>query len=122
MKYAYLWIILLVFLDQGTKYFFPGIKNTGGVFGILTEWTLVFIILGIIVLLFLIFFMKHVHGYGRFAFILLISGILGNLIDRIFLGYVRDFVDLKFWPVFNLADSYTTIGIAILLFYFWKKK
>lgn len=42
----------------------------------------------------------------------ILAGSLGNLIDRVFLGYVTDFLDFRIWPVFNLADSLVTIGIV----------
>jgi signal peptidase II len=44
------------------------------------------------------------------AFLLLVCGTIGNQIDRFWLGYVTDFIDMKVWPVFNIADSMTTIG------------
>lgn len=47
--------------------------------------------------------------------ILIISGALSNIIDRLYLGCVIDFIDLKFWPVFNLADVYITIGATVLV-------
>ena len=43
-----------------------------------------------------------------------LAGAIGNLIDRIAYGYVVDFVDFRFWPVFNVADSSITIGFIIL--------
>lgn len=46
---------------------------------------------------------------------LLIGGSLSNLVDRVRLGYVTDFLDLGWWPAFNLADSFIVIGVAILL-------
>ncbi|MFC1646310.1 signal peptidase II [Candidatus Omnitrophota bacterium] len=46
----------------------------------------------------------------------IIGGAIGNMIDRIRLGYVIDFLDFRIWPVFNLADSFITIGAVIL---FW---
>ena len=46
---------------------------------------------------------------------LVLGGALGNLGDRVVLGYVRDFLDLGFWPVFNLADAAVTVGAALLL-------
>ena len=57
------------------------------------------------------------------SFILIISGGLGNLVDRVFLGYVVDFVhvfyqDYSFY-VFNMADSYITVGIILYLSYFF---
>ena len=45
----------------------------------------------------------------------LVAGLLGNLIDRVCRGFVIDFVDLKFWPVFNLADSLIVIGAIWLI-------
>ena len=51
----------------------------------------------------------------------LIAGIIGNSIDRIILGYVRDFIDLGFWPVFNLADSFNVIGVLILMWIILKE-
>jgi signal peptidase II len=49
------------------------------------------------------------------AFSLILGGAIGNLMDRIFLGYVVDFIDLRVWPVFNVADSAITVGAAIIL-------
>jgi signal peptidase II len=46
---------------------------------------------------------------------LVIGGSVSNLIDRVRLGHVTDFLDLRFWPAFNLADSFIVIGVAILL-------
>ncbi|HJX06133.1 MAG TPA: signal peptidase II, partial [Candidatus Nanoarchaeia archaeon] len=46
--------------------------------------------------------------------LLIVAGLLGNLIDRAFRGFVIDFVDFKFWPVFNLADSLVCIGVIWL--------
>ena len=46
---------------------------------------------------------------------LLIGGSLANLIDRLRLGHVTDFLDLRFWPAFNLADSFIVVGVTILL-------
>ncbi len=54
------------------------------------------------------------------AFALVLSGAVGNLYDRVFLGYVRDFIDWHYkreftWPTFNLADSYISVGVTILV-------
>jgi signal peptidase II len=46
---------------------------------------------------------------------LVIGGSLSNLVDRVRLGYVTDFLDLRFWPAFNLADSFIVIGVGLLL-------
>ncbi|MDD5292207.1 MAG: signal peptidase II [Candidatus Omnitrophica bacterium] len=47
----------------------------------------------------------------------ILGGAIGNMIDRLRLGYVVDFIDFRVWPVFNFADSFITIGAVIL---FWK--
>jgi signal peptidase II len=54
----------------------------------------------------------------KFFLILLFFGILGNFIDRVFYGFVRDFIYVKFFSVFNLADIYITISIVYLLLFF----
>ena len=46
---------------------------------------------------------------------LLIGGSVSNLIDRVRLGHVTDFLDVRFWPAFNLADSSSSSGVVILL-------
>ena len=48
--------------------------------------------------------------------ILILSGAISNLIDRLYFGCVIDFIDLKFWPVFNFADVYITIGVIMLIY------
>lgn len=49
------------------------------------------------------------------AFALIFGGAVGNIIDRLRFGYVHDFIDFRFWPVFNIADSAITIGVGLLL-------
>jgi signal peptidase II len=49
------------------------------------------------------------------AFALIFGGAVGNIVDRLRFGYVHDFVDLRFWPVFNVADSAITLGVVMLL-------
>lgn len=129
-------ISLLFLLDQLTKYFIrahlhlfesipliPRIlylthtQNTGGVFGILPDQTNFFIIGTILVLflLFLSFFFLEYSSLQRLALILVIAGALGNLFDRIYFGYVTDFLDIQVWPIFNLADTYVVIGVGLFL-------
>lgn len=69
------------------------------------------------------FILRPAAGSGwwmTIAFSLVLAGALGNLYDRVFLGYVRDFIDWHYkreftWPTFNLADSYISVGVAILV-------
>lgn len=53
-------------------------------------------------------------GVYRIALALILSGAIGNLIDRLVFGYVIDFLDFRIWPVFNLADSAITAGAVLL--------
>jgi len=112
---------LLILLDQLTKFYIPGPTNSGGAFGILQGWQMLFIVVGLVVLGVIFYLKDKVKEYGSYGLILLFAGVMGNLIDRVLFGYVRDFIDLKIWPVFNLADTYSTIGVAILIIYFWKR-
>jgi len=91
------------------------VKNTGAAFGLFKYQTTAFISISLIAIAFTVFYLakKKVNFYLPFALIL--GGAAGNLIDRLRFGYVVDFIDLHFWPVFNIADSCITIG-AIFLF------
>ncbi|MBN2111961.1 signal peptidase II [Candidatus Woesearchaeota archaeon] len=53
---------------------------------------------------------------------LVLGGAVGNFIDRIYLGFVRDFIAFTFWPSFNIADAAITIGGIGLIIYLWQKK
>ncbi|MBS3135242.1 signal peptidase II [Candidatus Woesearchaeota archaeon] len=111
---------MLVVLDQVSKYFLTTITNTGAAFGILKGYNILLLIINLIALIICIFFYIKDKKL-KLPLTFLIAGILGNLIDRIFFGYVRDFINLKFWPVFNLADSYNVIGVIILIVIIWKE-
>ena len=54
--------------------------------------------------------------YNRVALGLILGGTLGNLIDRLRLGYVTDFIDLRIWPAFNVADSCIVVGTIIIAY------
>lgn len=94
---------------------FSLVRNTGAAFGLFRYQTTAFIFISLIAIAFTIFYLirRKVGFYLPFALIL--GGAVGNLIDRLRFGYVIDFVDLHFWPVFNIADSCITIG-SIYLF------
>ncbi len=106
-------IILLILLDQLTKYLFGNVKNYGAAFGILQGYTTFLIIVSLAVIVICFYYYKYKNLRLGLSFIL--AGAIGNLIDRIFLDYVRDFIDLKFWPVFNLADMFNVIGVILLI-------
>jgi len=96
-------------------------QNYGAGLGILNGQTVLLIVLSIVFLIgFIVFdiFYKNNNTLYFIAINLILSGAIGNLIDRIFLGYVRDFIyiNLPFMPYyFNLADVFLTIGVILLL-------
>ena len=53
---------------------------------------------------------------GRLALGLVLGGTVGNLVDRLRLGYVTDFIDVGIWPAFNIADSAIVVGVIILAY------
>jgi signal peptidase II len=69
----------------------------------------------IIVSLLLFYLYKKQPKNGSFYLILILSGAVSNIIDRLIFGCVVDFIDLKFWPVFNLADIFIALGAVLLL-------
>ncbi len=100
------------------------VKNTGAAFGIFQERNLLFIILSIIIIAAILISAIRARKEEKLflaALGLLLGGAVGNLTDRIFLGYVVDFLDFRIWPVFNIADSAITISIIVLIFILWKK-
>ncbi len=99
------------------------VHNRGAGFGILQGQRIFFIAFSLVVLGALIIRWKKIPEDIKAAIPLglIIGGILGNLIDRIYLGYVIDFIDLRVWPVFNIADSAISIAAIWLIFYLWKK-
>ena len=91
-----------------------------GMFSSIEDINLFMIIITITIVLFLVlWFFKTNSSFQRLAFILIISGALGNLLDRFKYQAVVDFVDIHVyelhWPAFNLADSLITIGALIYL-------
>lgn len=99
------------------------VHNTGIAFGFLKGQGSVPIVMTVIAFALLIFniyyYRKNDEALTRsyiVAFSLIFGGAIGNLIDRITLGYVIDFIDFRVWPVFNIADSAITIGAVVILF------
>ena len=94
------------------------VQNSGIAFGLFSSATVVVtIVTSIAVVWMLVFFARSGsrHPVLPAALGLLIGGSVSNLVDRIRLHHVTDFIDLNWWPAFNLADSFIVIGVAILL-------
>lgn len=119
---AFLIAVLVVAVDQATKAIavvksWPSlVRNTGAAFGLFRNQTLAFILISVFAIALAAYYLaKKKTGY-YLPFALILGGAVGNLIDRLRFGYVVDFIDLHWWPVFNVADSCITVG-AVLLFF-----
>ncbi len=104
---------------------FTFIYNTGIAFGLFRggSWILVGVILiGISMLIYLAYKIRNEPLIFQLGISFIIGGAFGNLTDRFFRGAVVDFIDFRVWPVFNLADSFITVGVIILSFALLKQK
>lgn len=135
MTVAVVIVAIVVSIDQLTKFFIsklisstgslPILKNvfyltlvhnTGTAFGLFKNQTYFFIIISLVIILVIFLLIKKTKGnlILKIALSLIIGGAFSNLIDRIRLGYVIDFLDFRIWPVFNIADSCITVGAFLL--------
>jgi signal peptidase II len=135
--------VALLALDQYTKHFIlahyalnesrnilPGlwftyVQNTGTNWGFFNGASLnwVFLYLSIIAFGILVYFFDHFKTtIEKISYALIMAGLWGNLLDRGALGFVVDFIDFRWWPVFNIADSCIIVGILLLIVSQWSKK
>ncbi len=102
------------------------VHNTGAAFGLFQDQTFPLTIVALIGIVALLLFALLI--YRRFPFLdsrlgkpalgLVLGGTVGNLIDRLRLGYVTDFLDIGVWPAFNIADSAITVGVVLFVYSF----
>jgi signal peptidase II len=144
-------IVSIWLLDQGTKWFVLNymepykkvvkitsflnlihIRNPGLTFGLLADkddmiqlFLIVFTVIAI-VLIICFYFTSKSSAFKMWGCALLIGGAVGNLTDRLLYRNVVDFIDFHLeryhWPAFNIADSSISIGICLILWYFFKEK
>ena len=100
------------------------LENFGAAFGMLQNQKLFFIFMAVIILFFIAFILVKMPEHKRYnmmqvCLILIASGAVGNMIDRVQFGYVVDFIYfiLIDFPIFNVADIYVTIGTALLVIF-----
>ena len=140
-------IVLVLVADLVTKHFLfnveyfnlipnvvsvaGNVQNTGAAWGMFsgkTFWLAVVSVVMIVALFIFNHFVKEKNTFYCISFGFVIGGAIGNLVDRICLSYVRDFIFLDFWPtfpVFNVADSFLCVGavmIAIFILFVQGKK
>ena len=118
--------------SQGFYFGLTYVRNQGSAWGALGNWDdkyriPFFYVITLIAVFILLGFLRSTpwgHRSARLAFVLVLAGALGNCLDRIQYGVVVDWLDAKWqilgwyydFPIFNLADSYITVGLGILLF------
>ena len=102
--------------------------NYGASWSILSGYQLILILVSIIALILLVIYSKifTFNNRNNIAFSMLYAGILGNLLNRIFLGYVIDFFDFKIfnydYPIFNMADIFIVISTFLIIIAILKKE
>ena len=126
--------IFLLMVDQivkqlVTSYILPGsslpvvgefiyltpVKNQGLLMGLFSFPSYLTIFLTVfVIILFLVVLLLNLRKRSNLGMVFIISGAAGNLLDRMLRGGVIDFIDIKFWPIFNLADIFITAGIVLL--------
>ena len=136
MKKMYIISLLVFLVDRITKilvenfidkdisiikniFYLTYVKNDGAAFSILGTQRILLIVLSILALAFLIYYINK-KDKNNIGYFFLIGGILGNLADRIFLGYVIDFIGVIIFkynfPIFNIADIFIVLGAIFVLF------
>jgi len=129
---------MLLAVDQAVKFFvettmLPGesippidgifhityVLNPGAAFGIFPHQSWFFILAGAAMIAAFFYYypwLKRQCGYFHYGCIALLSGAVGNLIDRIRSGLVIDFFDFRIWPVFNIADVAIVLGVVSMIY------
>ncbi len=100
------------------------VHNTGAAFGLFQDQRFILTIVALIGIVLILLFALFIYRWfpflhsrlGKTALGLILGGTVGNLIDRLHLGYVTDFIDFSIWPAFNVADSAVVLG-SILFAY-----
>ncbi|MBI4743288.1 MAG: signal peptidase II [Actinobacteria bacterium] len=116
------------FLEKGESFYLikgifhlTHVQNDGAAFGIFPGKKILFLILTFFTITITLFYyqkLKSDNFLMSLAFSFIFGGAVGNLIDRLIIGKVIDFLDFQVWPVFNLADSFIFIGAGIIILTF----
>ena len=103
-------------------FYFTYAHNTGAAWGMLAGKISLFLIVSVVAAIGIIYYFMKSESYQkltRFGLVLVFGGLIGNLIDRLAFGYVRDFLDFIIFgynfPIFNVADMAITIGMALVI-------
>jgi signal peptidase II len=100
------------------------ITNSGAAFGIFPDRGNFFVVVAVFVALAIVLYYRYLPAgewLVRLSLGLQLGGAMGNLLDRIRFGHVVDFVDIGFWPIFNVADLAIVTGVGILAYCLWRE-
>ena len=105
-------------------FYFTYAHNTGAAWGMLAGKISLFLIVSVVAAIGIIYYFMKSESYQkltRFGLVLVFGGLIGNLIDRLAFGYVRDFIDFIIFgynfPIFNVADSTLVVGVICIFIY-----
>ena len=96
------------------------IENPGAAFGILANQRMLFLILTAVivgVMIYLYFSLSNKKSLTAISLGIVVSGAIGNFIDRFMQGTVTDFLDFRIWPIFNIADIAICVGLALICYF-----
>lgn len=104
-------------IPQDGWFRFTHVTNTGAAFGLFPDQSFVLLITTLVGVAAIVMYYLYPPVNTPFLTISLglqLGGAMGNLLDRVLLGHVTDFLDFRIWPVFNLADSAIVVGVIVL--------
>ena len=96
------------------------IENPGAAFGILANQRMLFLILTAVivgVMIYLYFSLSNKKSLTAISLGIVVSGAIGNFIDRFMQGTVTDFLDFRIWPIFNIADIAICVGLTLICYF-----
>ena len=117
-------LIMHTFLPNESRVAIPNVlwwdyvQNTHGAFGLFGDSAALLVVMALVVLTVFWFAFRDAARHSlvvRIAFGAIVGGAIGNIVDRIHYHFVVDFIDLHWWPVFNIADSCISIGVITLV-------
>ena len=103
------------------------VENTGAAWSIFDNNRYIVLVLSCMIIIGIIYYIfkeKPSKIISRIAYSLVLGGALGNFINRLYYGYVIDFIDVKFfgynYPIFNMADIFIVVGVILLIYDTWR--
>lgn len=103
------------------------VNNTGVAWSMFAGNRILLVIISLFIIISIIMYIrkKELNKIERISYAMILGGAIGNLVNRLFLGYVIDFLDFNIfgydYPIFNLADTFIVIGVILLLIGTWRK-